>query len=118
MWVVSGDTLQMAEEDFGIVLKAKVRGTTFSAADEMRVKIKDQINGNTILEKTFRDIENTTEECQGQQIPVGLFDFEITEAESELLPVGCYVYSLDWFQSGVFMCNIIPSALFRVVDKA
>ena len=34
------------------------------------------------------------------------------------VPVGGYVYCLDWYQNGNFMCNIIPSAQFKVVDKA
>ena len=45
-------------------------------------------------------------------------NLELTEQDTALLPVGAYVYSLDWYQSGNFMCNIIPYASLRVVDKA
>ena len=56
--------------------------------------------------KTYTNIQNNT------------IDFELTDSETELLPVGVYAYSLDWYQDGAFMCNIIPSGLFKVVDKA
>jgi hypothetical protein len=42
----------------------------------------------------------------------------LTEEESALFPVGVYCYRLDWYQEGTFMCNIIPDAVFKVVDKA
>lgn len=31
---------------------------------------------------------------------------------------GFYTYSLDWYQDGAFLCNIIPAGEFRVVVKA
>lgn len=106
MWNVNGQDLKMTEGDFGLQLPVTISGTTFAAADEVKLTIKDSANGTTIIEKTFSNITDNTVEL------------EFTEEESELLPVGGYVYVLDWYQDGAFMCNIIPSASFRVVDKA
>ena len=106
MWYVNGNDLQMCEGDFGLKLPIKINGVTFTASDEAKLTIKKAVNGDTILTKTFTDITQNT------------VQFEITEADSVLLPVGCYAYSLDWYQGGNFMCNVIPSAIFKVVDKA
>ena len=43
---------------------------------------------------------------------------EFSEADSSLLPVGKYVYRLDIYQDNAFMCNVIPIASIKVVDKA
>ena len=106
MWVVSGQDIKMTEGDYGIALPITITGATFEAGDEVKLTIKTAANGVVLLEKTFGNItENTV-------------SLELTAAESSLLPIGTCVYALDWYQSGVFMCNIIPSANFKVVDKA
>lgn len=104
MWNVNGITLNMTEGDWGVKLPVTVTGVTFTANDSVRVKI--QRDETTIIEKEYTNITNNT------------FDLEFTEAESALLPVGSYLYSLDWYQDGAFMCNIIPSGMFLVGDKA
>lgn len=105
-WSETGQNLSMAEGDFGIKLPITVSGITFSQSDEILLVIKTKINGEDVLTKTFSNIiENT-------------IDLELTEAESALLAVGTYVYRLDWYQNGAFLCNIIPTAEFKVVDKA
>ena len=106
MWNSNGYQLQMTEGDFGVRLPITITGPTFTAADEVKLTIKSSMNGSTILEKTFDNISQNT---------VNLI---LTASESALLPVGKYVYSLDWYQSGQFLCNIIPFAAFKVVDKA
>lgn len=106
MWAVSGNDLQMAEGDFGIQLPVTVNGTTLTASDSLKITFKTRKNGQTILEKEFTDISQNT------------VNLELTAAESALFPVGLYVYSLDWYQNGVFMCNIVLCAPFKVVDKA
>ncbi len=106
MWAVSGINLQMAEGDYGISLPITVHGTELGGNDSLRVTIKTRKNGETILEKNFSDIEDNTVEL------------ELTQTESAKLPVGVYVYSLDWYQNGIFMCNIVLCSLFKVVDKA
>ena len=104
MWNVNGITLNMTEGDWGVKLPVTVTGVTFTENDSVRIKI--QRDETTIIEKEYTNITNNT------------FDLEFTEAESALLPVGSYLYSLDWYQDGAFMCNIIPSGLFMVGDKA
>ena len=106
MWVVNKQTLQMVEGDWGIELPISVDGVTFTASDEVLITIKTEKNGETVLTKNYENISDNT------------VNLSLTEAESKLLKVGSYVYSLDWYQDGAFYCNIIPSAAFKVVDKA
>ena len=106
MWAVTGNDLTMCEGDYGVALPITVNGTTLTAADEIRITIKRVRNAEPILTKTYGNIENNT------------VNLVLSEAESELFPVGVYIYAFDWFQNGVFMCNIIPYATFKVVDKA
>lgn len=104
MWTVSGNSINMTEGDWGVKLPVTVSGVTFTAQDSVRIIVK---NGEqTLLQKDFTNISENT------------VDLELTEAESALLPIGAYVYSLDWYQDGAFMCNIIPFGLFKVGDKA
>lgn len=106
MWNVIGTNITMAEKDYGIQLPITVNGTQLTAQDSIRITIKNVMNGMTILVKDFDGITNNT------------FDLELTEEETELFAVGSYVYSMDWYQDGEFMCNIIPVSSFKVVDKA
>ena len=96
----------MCEGDWGIKLPITISGTTLTASDELKLVIKKAQNGDAVLTKVYTDISQNTVEL------------EFTEAESALLPVGTYYYTLDWYQSGAFMCNIIACAILRVVDKA
>lgn len=106
MWNVNGHELKMCEGDWGIKLPVTISGTTLTASDELKLVIKKSQNGDALITKVYTDIsENTVE-------------LEFTEAESALLSVGTYYYTLDWYQSGAFMCNIIACATLRVVDKA
>lgn len=105
MWKVSGNTLTAAEGDYGIQLPVTVSGTTLTAQDTLKFAFKDATNGTPILEKELIPTNNTV-------------DLEFTSDDSELFEVGVYVYSLDWYQNGLFMCNLIPNGIFKVVDKA
>lgn len=105
-WSVTGQKLSMVEGDYGIAIPVEINGATLGAQDSIKLIFKTAINGDEIFSKEFNGIVDNTVEL------------ELTEEESELLPVGGYVYSLDWYQNGNFMCNIIPSASFSVVDKA
>ena len=104
MWKVIGLNLQMTEGDFGVELPITVSGVTLGAQDSVKFTLKAAPNGETILTKDFTNITGNT--------------VQLLFAENEPPPVGSYVYSLDWYQSGNFMCNIIPRAAFKVVDKA
>lgn len=106
MWNTIGTNISMAEGDYGIKLPIIISGADLGANDSIKLTIKDVLNGNTIIEKDFDGIaENTV-------------NLELTAAESALLHAGNYVYSLDWYQSGAFLCNIIPLSAYKVVDKA
>lgn len=105
MWRVSGTTLTAAEGDYGIQLPVTVSGTTLTASDTLKFTFKNTVNGTTVLEKEYTPTNNTVE-------------LEFTASESELFIVGAYVYSLDWYQNGVFMCNLLPAGILKVVDKA
>lgn len=103
MWNAKGNGLTMCEGDFGVKLPITINGVTFAAGDEIRITIK---NGEqALVTKTFDNIAQNT------------VNLELTEEESALLPVGEYSYSLDWYQDGVFLCNIIPFGFFVVGDK-
>jgi len=108
MWDVNDKTekLQMAEGDYGIELPVTVHGTTLGENDTLLFTFKAALNGATILTKEYGNPTDNT------------VNLEFTEAESALFGVGDYVYSLDWYQSGSFMCNLIRCAVFVVVDKA
>ena len=106
MWTVNRQSLKMVEGDWGVELPISISGVTFTASDQVLFTLKTNDNGETVLTKTFSNITQNT------------VKLEMAEEDTETLEVGNYVYSLDWYQDGTFMCNIIPSAVFKVVDKA
>ena len=106
MWIANNNDLTMAENDYGIALPITIQGMTFAAGDCVKIVIKKAQNGEAILTKEFSNITENT------------IDLEFTEAESALLPVGKYVYRMDAYQDGNFLCNIIPTAVLKVVDVA
>lgn len=105
-WNVTNHALSMTEGDYGIALPVEIKGATLGAQDSIKLTFKTAVNGDEILSKDFNGITDNT------------VSLELTEQESALFSVGQYVYCLDWYQNGNFMCNIIPSAQFKVVDKA
>lgn len=106
MWKVDGTSVFMTEGDYGVELPIVVSGTTVSTTDAALFTVKDTQNGTAILQKTLTNI-------QQNKIIVTL-----SEAESALLAVGMYVWTLDWYRDGIFLCNLVPAAAFQVVDKA
>ena len=104
MWKADGNNIQMTVGDYGIKLPISVSSITVGQYDEMRFKIANQ--NAAILELTFSNISDNT------------IDLELTAEQSAKLRVGSYIYSLDWYQNGSFMCNLIERALFKVVAKA
>lgn len=105
MWVANGNDLKMAEGDWGIDLPITVSGVEFTANDILKITFKKGMNTTAILEQTYTPENNA-------------INLVFTEEESALFTVGTYVYALDWYQNDLFMCNIIPCASLRVVDKA
>lgn len=106
MWNVNDTNLQMTEGDYGIELPVTINGTTLASTDSLKFTFKTAVNGEVIMEKDYTNIVDNTA------------DLELTETESALFPAGVYIYTLDWYQSGSFMCNIISGSTFKVVDKA
>ena len=106
MWAVNANQLKMTEGDFGVQLPITISGPTFTQNDQIKFTLKNKNNGSVLITKTFSSITQNT------------INLELTESDSSALSVGVYVYTLDWYQDGAFLCNIIPSALFEVVDKA
>lgn len=104
MWSANGIDIKMCEGDFGITLPITITGATFAAEDTVKLAIKS--GEGTIVAKEFSNIQQNK------------IDLTLAETESASLPVGNYVYTLDWYKNGAFLCNIIPRAAFRVVDKA
>lgn len=104
-WSANGSSLQMCEGDYGVAIPMKVRGVTLDAVDSVRVTIKTEKNGATVLTKEYSSISDNT------------VNFQLTAAETDKLPVGDYIYVLDWYRSGTFMYNLLPAATLKVVDK-
>ena len=104
MWICSGQNIQMTRGDYGLELPITVTGATFAAGDALQLRITQR--GADKLVKTFDTIQDNT------------VRLTLTAEESAALPVGDYVYALDWYRDGAFLCNVIPAASFKVVDKA
>lgn len=99
MWSVDENDITMCEGDYGIELPISVEGAELGDGDYLKIIVKDTMNGTQKLSKDFTDA-------------LSLDSGDLTN-----LAVGKYVYSLDWYHNGTFMCNIIPKAKFTVVDK-
>lgn len=103
MWDVSNTVIRMTEGDYGIKLPIQINGIDISSTDSIKFTVK---NGDRIvLEKIISDIRDNTVELS------------LSKTESMSLPVGSYTYSIDWYKDDSFLCNLIPSAMFKVVDK-
>ena len=105
MWSVKNASISMTEGDYGVELPFTISGVTLTAQDRLRFTFKDKRNGETVLSVELTPTNNAV-------------SLEFSEADSAKFSVGEYVYSLDWYQDGSFLCNVIPSASFLVVDKA
>lgn len=105
MWGGSAGSLRMTEGDYGITLPFKVSGADLGVNDSLKFVFKKKVNGEAVIEKTYEGIvDNTAPLC-------------FTEAESAELKPGVYVYSLDWYQDGSFLCNIIEKGSLEVEEK-
>ena len=109
MWELISDdgaNVSFVEGDYGIILPINVDGIEIAPEDSIKVTVKDSKNGTTVVEKTITGIEDNV-------IPLSF-----TSTESASLPVGKYVYNLDWYHNSTFLCNIVNCAMLKVVDKA
>lgn len=99
-------TITMAEGDYGIYLPITITGGTIGSDSNIRLTIKKEKNGETILTQNYTNISDNT------------FNLTFSKEESDLLLVGVYGYSLDWYKNDLFMNNIIEYKMFKVNDKA
>lgn len=99
MWSVDENDITMCEGDYGIELPMTIEGAELEENDYLKIIIKDTMNGTQKLNIDFTDA------------------LSLTADQSSQVPVGKYVYSLDWYHNSAFLCNIIPKAKFTVVDK-
>ena len=97
--------ITMTEGDWGVSIPIKVSGVTIDGADSVLLTIKKEKNGEAFLEKTFTGIIANT------------IDLSFTEAESESLVVGSYLYTLDWYKNGVFYYCLVNNGKLKVEDK-
>jgi hypothetical protein len=98
--------ITMTEGDYGVSIPFVVQGVTIDAGDSVLLTIKKEKNGKEILEKNFTNIVANT------------IDVSFTEAETDDLKIGSYVYTLDWYKNGVFMYCLVNNAKLKVEDKA
>ena len=100
-WNVDENEISMCEGDYGIDLPITITGVELTDTDSLKITIRESINaaGDPVLEKSFTEA------------------LSLSADDTSKLSVGKYVYSLDWYKNDQFMCNIIPKAPFRVVDK-
>lgn len=108
MWSVNKNTREIAttKGDFGISLSLKFKGTQLGGQDSIRITVKNCVGGTAIVTKEFDGIEDNKVELK------------LTAAEADALRKGTYVWSCDWYRSGTLMCNVVPCAEFKVVEKA
>lgn len=105
-WSEQGYRIEMAEGDYGIQLPVTFSGMTLTESDSIRFVFLTAKNGRVLLEKEFTNISDNA------------VNLVFTEEESAIFTPRTYVYRLDWYQNGLFMCNMIPEGIFKVVDKA
>lgn len=97
--------ITMTEGDFGISLPFFIHGVTIDYDDSVRFTVKTEKNGEPLFTKDFTEIDDN------------IIDLSLTQAESELLEVGSYLYTLDWYKNGVFMYCLVNNAKLKVEDK-
>lgn len=95
--------ITMTEGDYGVSLPIHFIDAGFESNDSIKVTI--MVDSDTSIEKTYTEIVDDT------------IDFSLTEAESNLLPVGFYLYSIEWYQDGVFKDCILEKSPFVVSER-
>lgn len=108
--------IAMAEGDYGVYLPIEFifdddDTETIASTDTFTITIAKIVRNGVLeakeelLSKSFSGVTDNV---------LRIF---FTEAESNLLPIGQYVYSLDWYREGAFMNNLIERQVFSVRDK-
>ena len=105
MLKAKGKIITMTEGDYGLTLPITINGAVFEKNDEIKIIIKENVNGKEIFSKSYKNIENN------------IINFGFTKKESELLSPKYYVYIMDWYREETFLCNIIKDGKLLVEDK-
>lgn len=105
MWSGTAAALEMTQGDYGVVLPIHITGVTLTSNDRFRIVINDPATCATVLEKDYTSVSDNT------------IALELSEEESALLYPKKYTYSLDWYQSGSFLCNLVPRGTLKVGAK-
>ena len=110
MWIEDKNNptkMTMVEGDYGIVNPIEIEtDETISSSECFEISIYKKINTNPLVIKTYSNIQNKT------------INFSLTAAESALLPVGSYLYDINWYQGSSFLSCIAAKQKFMVVEKA
>lgn len=104
MWAHNGKRIYMTRGDYGVRLPITITGATLAANDSINFLLINKA-GAEVLSKSFSEITDNR------------VYLALTEAESARLPAGEYSYVVDWYQNGVFMCNIVQNGTFLVEPK-
>lgn len=100
-----GTTITMTEGDYGITLPIIINGGDIGVDDSLRITIISENVNEPLLTKEFTNISDNT------------LQFVLTKDESDKLPTGVYIYSLDWYKNDEFLCNLVRQGLFEVEKK-
>lgn len=109
MWELinkNGNDVSMIEGEYGLALPITLKDTAVSPSDTVKIEIKSGKNGETILTKEYTGITDSK------------VYLVLSEEDSAKLPVGSYVYNLDWYLDGIFNGTVINGARIKVVGKA
>ena len=104
MWKVNVIDIQMTEGDYGIALPVTIEGIDHEVNDSVAFTVKDKVDGDPLILNVYVLETAPT--------------FDIIMDRNDELPVGEYVYTMDWLRGTQFRCNIISCGVFRVVNKA
>lgn len=104
MWQASGNCIKMTRGDFGIGLPLSFPETQINEEDTLAFTIKKENGGPVIVRKTYSGITERS------------IDVTLTQEESARLPVGNYVWKVDWYREEEFLCCLAQPAPFKVVS--
>lgn len=99
--------ITMIEGDFGIVLPITISAEQeLTPSDKFSINIYKDLDGEALVSKEYSNLTDNT------------IEFKLTLEESLKLPVGNYIYDIDWYQDESFLANIVCRKKFIVLNKA
>ncbi len=104
MWQASGNCIRMTRNDFGVGLPLSFPETEISEEDTLVFTIKKDAGGPILVSKPFTGIKTRS------------IEITLTKEETAKLPVGSYVWKVDWFRGQEFLCCLAQPSPFKVVS--